>query len=178
MGGYDSSRFTPNEVIFDLAPTTARELVVGLRSVVLVDSNGDETSMLSAGHQTLVDSTATHIWLPEDACKSFEVAFDLTYDPIANLYLINDTVHDALLKRNASVVFQLSNSLVAGPAVNITLPYASFDLEVQNTYALVRDTSKYFPLRRARDESQFTLGRVFCQESCVEPLYNAEQVAC
>lgn len=165
LGGYDSSRFTPNEVIFDLAPTTTRELVVGLRSVVLVDSNGDETSMLSAGHQTLVDSTATHIWLPEDACKAFEVAFDIIYDPIANLYLINDTVHDALLQRNASAVFQLSNSLVAGPAVNITLPYASFDLEVQNTYALVRDTAKYFPLRRARDESQFTLGRVFLQES-------------
>lgn len=116
---------------------------------------------------TLVDSTVPHIWLPPETCKAFEQAFGLTYNPIANLYLINDTIHDALRKQNPSFIFQLSNNAGPGPAINITLPYASFDLEVQAGYnTAVSKNSRYFPLRQAlQGTPQYTLGRTFFQES-------------
>ena len=128
------------------------------------DSNS-ETSLLDQPILALVDSTVPHIWLPEQSCKAFEKAFGITHDVGSDLYLINDTIHDALLKRDASISFQLSNTRNGGPAVNITLPYASFDLNVTGTVPYVRSPSRYFPLRRAQSDSQYTLGRTFFQES-------------
>jgi len=43
------------------------------------------------------------------------------------------------------------------------LPYAAFDLVAD--YPLVIDSSRYFPLMRAANESQYTLGRTFLQEA-------------
>lgn len=128
------------------------------------DSNS-ETPLLDQPILALVDSTVPHIWLPEQSCKEFEKAFGITHDIVSDLYLINDTIHDALIKRDASIKFELSNVLNGGPSVNITLPYASFDLNVANTVPYVRSPSRYFPLRRAQNDSQYTLGRTFFQES-------------
>lgn len=167
MGGYDASRLTPNDVVFTLAPTNTRELVVGVDTIVSVDSSGKETTLRSESFLALVDSTVPHMWLPVDACHAFETALGLSYDAISNLYLVNDTLHSTLLKQNASIILQISNTGSSGPSVNITLPYASFDLEVQAGYPLITKTSRYFPLRQARDDSQYTLGRTFLQESYV-----------
>lgn len=139
-------------------------MVVVLRSVVATDSNSNsETSLLDQPILALVDSTVPHIWLPADSCKQFENAFGLTHDTYSDFYLVNETTHDALIKRNASISFQLSNSQTTGPSVNITLPYASFDLNI--SAPPLQSQSRYFPLRRASAESQYTLGRTFFQES-------------
>ena len=112
----------------------------------------------------LVDSTVPYLWLPESTCEAFQQAFGLTWDPIHNLYTVNDTSHKANLKSNASITFELSNSLTGGsPSVNITLPYASFDLVA--TAPLVSSQTRYFPLQRGNDDTQYTLGRTFLQES-------------
>lgn len=103
------------------------------------------------------------MWLPPAACQQFEAAFGITWDPIHNLYLINDTTHATLVKSNPSVVFELANSLSGGASINITLPYASFDLQASSP--LMKTTSKYFPLQRAADDSSYTLGRTFLQEA-------------
>ena len=137
--------------------------MVALQSVVYIDSNSKGTTLLKQPIVTLVDSTVPHIWLPVEACRAFEAAFGITYDSIRNLYLINDTLHDTLVKQDPHIVFQLANSLTGVPAVNITLPYASFDLQV--SAPIVQNSSRYFPLRQAQDESQYTLGRTFFQES-------------
>ena len=149
-------------------------MIVGIRSIVSTDSTGKEISLLTDSILTLVDSTVPHIWLPPEACQAFEAAFGISYNPISNLYLVNDTLHDTLKKRNASIIFEISNNGKDDPSINITLPYASFDLEVQKGYPLVTKTSKYFPLRRARDDTQYTLGRTFLQESYV--LFSALRV--
>ena len=138
--------------------------VVALQAVVAIDSNA-ETSLLDQPILALVDSTVPHIWLPEQSCNEFEKAFGITHDVGSDLYLINETIHDALIKRDASVSFQLSNTLNGGPSVNITLPYKSFDLNVTETVPYVTSASRYFPLRRAQNDSQYTLGRTFFQES-------------
>jgi hypothetical protein len=62
----------------------------------------------------------------------FEKAFGLAYDADAGLYLINDTQHDALVALDASITFSFTQTGGIGypgfPVVNITLPYAAFDL--------------------------------------------------
>lgn len=154
---------TPNDVSFTFDTNPLRSTIVALQSVVFTDSKSKENALLKKPILTLVDSTVPHIWLPLEACEAFEAAFGITYEPISNLYLINDTTHEALVKQNPRLTFQLANSQIGNPAVNITLPYASFDLQV--SAPLVTNTSRYFPLRRAADEKQYTLGRTFLQES-------------
>lgn len=79
------------------------------------------------------------------------------------MYLVDDDQHDAMIKQDAEVTFQLGTSLSGGDIISITLPYASFDLEAGPP--LVKSQKRYFPLRRAVDESQYTLGRAFLQEA-------------
>ena len=165
LGGYDASRFTPNDVVFSFAPASTRQLVVGLKSIVYSDLKTENSLLLPQSISTLVDSTTPQIWLPLAACQLFEKAFGIVYDPIANYYLVNQTVHDALLRQNASITFELSNTLNGGPSVQISLPYASFDVEIGPPFT--NAVSKYFPLRRAADDNQLTLGRTILQESSV-----------
>lgn len=163
LGGYDASRFIPNDVSFTFGPQATRQLVVGLQSVTYSNST-TQASLLSQGINALVDSTVPYLWLPESTCEAFQTAFGLTLDPIHNLYTVNESSHAANLKQNASIVFQLANSLTGGgPSINITLPYASFDLVA--TAPLVSTQTRYFPLQRGNDDTQYTLGRTFLQES-------------
>lgn len=164
LGGYDASRFTPNDVSFTFAPAKTRQLVASVQSITYSDSKSRQP-LMDGGILALVDSTVPYLWLPKQACQAFEKAFGITWDPIANLYLINDTTHSTLIKTNPSVIFEISNSLTAGPSVNITLPYASFDLNA--SYPLVKNQQRYFPLQVAADENSYTLGRTFFQEAFI-----------
>ncbi len=163
LGGYDRSRFVPNGLSFSFAPDISRDLVVGLQSIKSVDNNGRITSLLPSGILTFVDSTIPYIWLPLEACSAFEKEFGLTWDSNSELYLVNDSLHNALAARKLNFTFQLGNLATGGPNVNITLPYASFALTASPP--LVSNTTKYFPLKRAANNTQYTLGRAFLQEA-------------
>ena len=171
MGGYDSSRFTPNNVSLHFATDVSRDLVVGLQSIRFSDSTTTEKELLpDGGILAFVDSTDPHIWLPLTACKAFESAFNLTYDQRTDLYLVNDLLHAKLLAQNASLTFIIGDNIKDGETIGITLPYLSFDLEA--SYEYLNETTKYFPLRRAANDSQYTLGRTFLQESWVLLIYS------
>ncbi|KAL8916192.1 MAG: hypothetical protein Q9172_006411 [Xanthocarpia lactea] len=164
LGGYDASRRPPNDTItFTFADDISRDLVVGLQSVEYSDTRTTGRRLLPEGILTFIDSTVPHLWLPLDACRAFESAFGLTYDNATDLYLVNSTLHDALTKQNASISFTLGNGVQGGETVNITFPYASFDLQVSSP--IVPVPTRYFPLRRADNDTQYTLGRAFLQES-------------
>ncbi|KAL8767803.1 MAG: hypothetical protein Q9209_005797 [Squamulea sp. 1 TL-2023] len=167
LGGYDASRRPPNnDIAFAFADDISRDLVVGLQSIAYSDAEYTRKSLLSSGILTFIDSTVPHIWLPLDACQAFESAFGLTYDNATDLYLVNSTLHDKLTKQNASISFLLGdykNGFAGGETVEITFPYASFDLEVSSP--IVPQPTRYFPLRRANNDTQYTLGRTFLQES-------------
>ncbi|KAI4200909.1 MAG: hypothetical protein LQ350_003595 [Teloschistes chrysophthalmus] len=163
LGGYDLSKFTPNNVNFSFANDVSRDLVVGLQAIKYSGATGRGGTLMSDGIFTFIDSTIPHIWLPLDACQAFERAFGLKYDNATDLYLINSTTHDALKDQNPSVSFILGNSVQGGDTVNITLPYASFDLQVSSP--VVTQATRYFPLRRATNDTQYTLGRTFLQEA-------------
>ena len=163
LGGYDLSRMIPNELSFTFASDPDRKLQVALRSITTSDASS--SALLPKGALALVDSTIPDIWLPIEACQAFEKAFDLgdSYDMIRNRYPINDTLHSALLKRNASITFELANELDGGPTINITLPYAAFDVEIGPPW--FENATRYFPLRQAGDSSKIILGRTVLQES-------------
>ncbi|RFU31440.1 hypothetical protein B7463_g4876, partial [Scytalidium lignicola] len=161
FGGYDTSRFVESGVSFTMAVDATRDIVVALQSIVY--SGGTETSLLSSPILTFIDSTDPNIWLPESACKAFESAFGITLDNKTGLYLVNDSHHEQLLLQNSQVSFVISDTLVGGSTVTVTLPYQAFDLMAQ--YPLVSNTSYYFPLKQATNETQYTLGRTFLQEA-------------
>lgn len=171
LGGYDASKFVPNDISIEFADSPTRQLVVALKSITYSDSDSNDQALLTDGILTLIDTTVPHIWLPLAACQSFENAFGISYEPISNLYLVNSTIHDDLLKQNASVTFELGASLGSSPSAKITFPYASFDLDVGYPLVPKNKPSKYFPLRRAADDTQYTLGRAFVQESYVLQLF-------
>ena len=154
----------PNNVTFNLAPDISRDLVVDLHSITSTATNGSAISLLPNSVLTFIDSTIPFIYLPHEACQAFETAFDLTYDRTTRLYAINDTLHESLSARNPTFTFQIANSQRRGPTVDIVLPYASFDLLA--SYPGFNAT-RYFPLKRAENESQYTLGRTFLQEAYV-----------
>ncbi|KAI4195603.1 MAG: hypothetical protein LQ346_003381 [Caloplaca aetnensis] len=164
IGGYDKSRLVPNDVSFAFGSQLQRQLTVAIQGIT-VTASGVESQMLTQGIFALVDSTVPHLWLPVSVCQAFEDAFGLEFDPITTLYLVNDTQHEAMLKQNAQVSFSFGTSLNGGSVVKITLPYSSFDLEADTP--LVKARTRYFPLRRAKDETQHTLGRVLLQEAFI-----------
>jgi hypothetical protein len=147
---------------FPFASDTDRNLVVGIQSLS-VNSTTGPVDVLPTGVWAFVDSTIPHIWLPIEACKAIETVLGLTWDPNTELYLVNDTFHQHLLDVNPSFTFDLGNSISGGSTINITLPYASFDLIATPPY--VSNTTRYFPLKRAANETQYTLGRTFLQEA-------------
>jgi hypothetical protein len=76
---------------------------------------------------------------------------------------LSEDQHSALLAANPSVTFVLADQESGGQTVSITLPYSAFDLMVE--YPIVANPTYYFPLRKAENETQYTLGRTFLQEA-------------
>jgi hypothetical protein len=157
----DLSRFSANQVSFTLADDIGRDLVVAVQSISFTGHS--QAVLLSDPVYAFIDSTDPNIWLPAAACAKFEEAFGIALDNATGLYLVNDTQHAALLAEDAEVTFRLGDGLTGGASAAITFPYSAFALTA--TYPLVGNSSYYFPLKQAMDQSQYTLGRVFLQEA-------------
>lgn len=158
LGGYDRSKFTPNDVTFAIAEDE-RDLMVSIQKIT-----GGGKSLLPSEMTAYLDSAVPYIVLPETACEKFEEEFKLVWDNESSLYVVSDTLHTLLLAKNPNITFNLGTPT---QSVDITFPYAAFDLEAG--YPLVENTTtvKYFPLRRANGSIQYTLGRTFFQEAYV-----------
>jgi hypothetical protein len=57
---------------------------------------------------------------------------------------------------NPTITFKLGDTIDGGDTVDITLPYNAFDLQAD--YPLYTNRTNYFPLRRADNDTQYTLG--------------------
>jgi len=170
LGGYDTGKYIPNNVTFTFAPDNERDIVVAIQSITTpsqTPSSPVATQLLPSPIYAFIDSTLPHIWLPMEACLAFEQEFGLIYDDTTNLYLVNETLHDSLLQRNTNVTFTLAQGFADNLTVQISLPYAAFDLEAQPPYMGISNNTNYFPLRRAANESQYLLGRTFLQEAYI-----------
>ena len=166
LGGYDASRFVTNNVSFSLHPDVSRDLVVGIQSITAIFPNQSAVSLLPDPIWTFIDSTIPYIYLPLEACQVFENSFGLVWNETYGFYFVDDSLHQDLLKANMNITFQLGEYKSGSPVVDICMPYASFDLVID--YPLVPPEisgTRYFPLARASNESQYTLGRAFLQEA-------------
>ncbi|PVI06037.1 acid protease, partial [Periconia macrospinosa] len=164
LGGYDTSRFKPNanDLSFTFSTDPSRLLTVGVQSILASNTLKGSYSFSSSAHFSLVDSTVPHLWLPRDICDAFEAAFGLIYDPQKDLYRINATNHATLQSQNPEITLKLGNEL-QGDSTNIKLPYSAFIQKA--SYPYYNQSTDYFPIRRAANDSQFTLGRTFLQEA-------------
>ena len=169
LGGYDNSRLAPNNVTISFGADSSRDLLLGVQGI----SSGNN-QLLSAGIYAFIDSLVTELWLPQDACEAFERAFGLAWNDTAELYLVNDSLHDALLAQNSNITFQLGPSTTSSDgSVQIEIPYSAFDLSVSPPY--VPSASRYFPLKRAQNSTQYTLGRTFLQYAYIITDYERSQ---
>ncbi|KAK7193291.1 hypothetical protein DPSP01_013840 [Paraphaeosphaeria sporulosa] len=174
LGGYDQARFnrpskTAQNLTFPFYTDISRDLLVGVSSIRTSNttSSSSESALLKDGIFALIDSTVPHLWLPQSVCEAFEVAFGLTWNSTSELYTLNATQHSTLSKLNPTVTFELSPELpISGDkSISIAFPYAAFDLNVSWPYT--QDTTRYFPLKRASNDTQYTLGRAFLQEAYI-----------
>ncbi|THY13632.1 acid protease [Aureobasidium pullulans] len=164
LGGYDSSRLSSNGTIFPFASDDSKPLQVGVTQITARNTLLGSATLYSTGHSSLIDSTIPHIWMPVAACDNFATNFGLDYDNQTDLYLINDTMHSKLTNLNPEIIFKLSPQTTdGGESVNIVLPYAAFAL--QASYPYYQNSTRYFPIRRAANDSQYILGRTFLQEA-------------
>lgn len=160
IGGYDQSKFVEDhQITVPFAGDISRDLVVAIQSIKSSDSS--DSSLSSESFLAYIDSSIPWLYLPIDVCEKFESAFGLTYNDTTQLYLVNETLHETLVKQNTSVTFTLGASLSGGDTIDITFPYAAFDLNLTYPY----EDSYYFPLRQGQNATQYTLGRAFLQEA-------------
>ncbi|KAI9788686.1 MAG: hypothetical protein M1816_006737 [Peltula sp. TS41687] len=158
LGGYDSSRFVSKNVTFQFGSDKTKDLLVGIRSI---DVGG--SPLLSKGIEAFIDSLVPYICLPLEVCQAFETAFGLVWNENSTLYLVSEDRHNQLIKQNPNVTFTLGPSLTGGNTVDIVMPYMSFILDIVAN----KTQTRYFPLRRAQDDTQYTLGRVFLQHAYI-----------
>lgn len=177
LGGHDRSRYIPNDVIFDFDANDSRSLTVGLQAITAFNTlNGTVSILSSPGISSLIDSGVPEIWLPKPACDIFEQAFGLKYDSTSDRYLIdpitkahmdqiNPTIHFTLAPQTSSPSSPSAISTTPQSTVTIMLPYSAFVL--RGSYPLFPSSQNYFPIRRAENETQFTIGRAFLQEAYI-----------
>ncbi|KAH7355279.1 aspartic peptidase domain-containing protein [Rhexocercosporidium sp. MPI-PUGE-AT-0058] len=180
LGGYDSNRFIPHNVSFNL--NTGKQLLTFVNSISVASSAASNNwtkpvQLLSATDRVsaIIDSSTPYLWLPQAVCERFAQSLGLTYNTALNLYTFdaNQTQHDTLGASSLSFTFSLSDISSTPATVDITLPYAAFDLQL--TYPAIpftnfggaNSTKYYFPLRQASNEAQYTIGRAFLQEAYV-----------
>lgn len=166
LGGYDASRLVSNNVVF--IPDANHNLNVGLAGLTVSTPSSTSIDILKETDIDLqINSNVAEIWLPVSVCKAFEQIFGLIFDESTDLYLVDDILHQRLLELNPTITFTLSQAASTGAAgtVEIVLPYGAFDMTASPFYQAINKTSRYFPLRRGSNESQWTLGRTFLQEA-------------
>jgi hypothetical protein len=120
-----------------------------------------------------IDSSTPFLWLPEQACDAFANALNLTYDDNLQTYLFstdNSSSPDALNAWNLTFTFTLSNLPDSSSGIELSLPYDAFNLQLTYPFPnlaanFTSAPTNYFPLRRAANSTQYTIGRAFLQET-------------
>ncbi|KAK2754795.1 hypothetical protein FQN54_006688 [Arachnomyces sp. PD_36] len=182
FGGVDTNRFVENDVSFALSSDSSP--IVAINSIsVSAEPVSDAVSkpnwtnpqtLLDTAESNLfvIDSSTPFLWLPEAACDSFADVLNLTYNDTLELYYYgsNSSIRDELLSWNLTFTFTIADLPGSSSSVDITLPFSAFDqtltypfpdLDANFTSSGVR----YFPLRKAVNDDQLTIGRTFLQES-------------
>jgi hypothetical protein len=165
LGGYDRSRFVDHDGFWPMGETNS--LSVSLESITWVSGNGGAPGvLLDTPIQATIDSSESFIWLPKTVYEAFEENFNLVWDDSSSLYLVNDENHKFLQSQSANLTFTLGGMTGGSTTnVNIVLPYDALDLMASPP--LVANQSRYYPLKRAANSTQFVIGRTLLQEAFI-----------
>ena len=182
LGGYDANRFRPHNVSFDL--DSDQNPVVAINQITATAAplpssntttgwNDESTDLLVMSQADLftIDSTTPFLWLPEAVCLQFEKELGLSYDGDLELYTFpKNSSHDNLVNWNISFTFTLADLPGSSKTVSLTVPYSAFDLQLSYPYPPLATRNmtqnvNYFPVRKAKNSTQYTLGRTFLQEA-------------
>ena len=165
LGGYDASRISSKNVTFPMYQDVSRRFIVDLTTITYIPTGVStittSITLMSETISIFIDSTIPYIYLPANICDRFATAFGLQYNDTTEIYTINDTMHTSLQQMNPNITFTLANS--AGQTHDIVFPYGAFNMNA--SFPVVNDTTAYFPLKRAANDTQYTLGRTFLQEA-------------
>jgi Eukaryotic aspartyl protease len=161
FGGYDSTRLRVDQNLTLAGGSDEfRPILLGIESIT-----SGSNIFLSEPIIAALDSTVAQIWLPISACQAFESAFGLVWNETSSFYFVNDSQHSALVSSNPSITFTISTGISSSTdRLNITLPYAAFDMMLSPPLITGTEPVRYFPLKRAANATQYTLGRTFLQE--------------
>ena len=183
LGGYDANRLITNDVTFDLDPDQKPVITLNSIKVSAKPTEGsktstgwsDDTLQLGASESDglyTIDSSTPYLWLSESMCDTFAQALGLQYDDSLELFTFgeNTTQHQTLLDWNLNFTFEITNLPGSKSTVELSLPYDAFDLQLSYPFPGLNATPSsapvnYFPLRKAANSSQYTIGRAFLQET-------------
>lgn len=121
------------------------------------------TEFVSQPISLAIDSTVPQLYLPKEICERFENAFGVVWASNSNTYTVNATAQSLLQNANPNITFMLADP--QGSTLNITFPYSAFNATVQTN--TTSPGFLPFPLKRAMNDTQYTLGRTFLQEAYV-----------
>ncbi|KAF1922203.1 acid protease [Didymella exigua CBS 183.55] len=168
LGGYDALRFDDSTTTTWSFVSAQNTTCIVQLAGISVTNTGDTVTEPQTYNADFtpgpirIDSSVPQIWLPEQACKVFEITFGLTWDNSLKLYLINETTHERLTRDKPAVRFTLNSGT---KSVNYTFPYTAFTLTL--AFPFVDKSTYYFPLKRTSNPTQYMLGRAFLQETYI-----------
>ncbi|KKY19779.1 putative eukaryotic aspartyl protease family protein [Phaeomoniella chlamydospora] len=182
LGGFDRVRYIPNDVTFSL-DANARPVVALNQMLVTSTANlsthtgsgPNWTSPLTLSSESdaalfVIDSSTPFLWLPETVCDRFANAFGLFYNETLQLYTYENNVTSPteLGNWNLTFTFTIADTPGSSKSINLTLPFDAFNLQLSSPFPGLNTTKsplEYFPLRRAANSTQYTIGRLFLQET-------------
>ena len=174
LGGYDTTRSQSgsSNLTVPFGADISKDLLISLDAITY-DTAGS-TPLSTESISVFIDSLVTDLWLPLSVCRAFEQQFGLRWNSDLESYLLDNITHQALLAQNPQFTFCLSAPGNPNQTIDIVIPYAAFDLEMRPP--LVETATRYFPLKRAMNETQYVLGRAFLQETYVVADYDRRQL--
>ncbi|PHH64591.1 hypothetical protein CDD81_4202 [Ophiocordyceps australis] len=187
LGGYDAARFEPHDTTFSLMPNNSnpQALVrsIWLNSLDKSDLSVNYTDVILSSWEdnftAVIDSSTPYLWLPEQVCKRWAAAYDVSYNDTFDLYTMapEKYLHHTA-DETSEITFSLSSfdnkdnfgrPLQIPGVVNITLPTEAFVSLLQFPFGggvlKYGDSAvPYLTVRISKDDN-FILGRSFLQES-------------
>jgi len=143
-----------------------QELQINLQQILASNTlDGSSRNLLDRNIIMKVDSATSWLWLPEHVCDLLAQSFGLNYDNSTGFYLVNSTIHLKLQSNPPSIAFTLGGDERSSGTTNVVLNYNALNLSVG--IPLYNTSTPYFPIRRAVNASQYTLGRTFLQEAYI-----------
>lgn len=164
LGGYDASRFDSAQVLnVGFSSDSTRDMMVQIDGIT-TNMTSKASTLLSDSVSAFVDTTVSDLWLPLTVCQQFEDVLGIIWNSTDKLYYLNSSQAGILTNSNPVVTFTLSDP-ASQQSMNFVIPYQAF---AQNAtwprYSDYPNSIPYFPLRRAANQSQITIGRVLFQE--------------